>query len=608
MDAKKIGRQIAALRKERGLTQESLAEAAGVSPQAVSKWENGHSLPETALLPRLAKALDASVDMILSDADFRILSARFGDGIESSNVTNRLNRLAEGETLDVEASAVQLACAADFNRPKYLIVEYKNKDGIYFAFAKENQRMKIGADFEGLKLPDKTEIVAAVYGTAKHCGDVMRKLEHYKVFGWKEYRADHEHFPSDPANDETEYLTFVYLNKDGINFVTCAEGESIALASDGSGFFRKTATGECFIADVPALPEFGKGMECSWAAALTSALQAMGIKTDYTRVMGVSGACYRIAFYPSGWDYSSVDGLVAYDFAAHAYKAFGFKEERFCRVEKNERAMHRERIAREIRNGMPVLGINLRVAAEWGVICGYRENGEVLFCRTKFDAPTIANDPVFMRGWPEFKPELLRPDDCMQADNWPFLISYFADKFSPPSDAENLINSLKVFVESMNIESIGGYKTGFAAYEAWRNDLLDDGWYKKNDGEYFGRRFSVNQFCTLALFDARRAARDYLKNNISLITGESETVKLVAEAFEKSAGLAEEIHGMLDSGFELDDEQARAFWTREKRIEQARLLGEISKIEREAARLVEKSFDETKNGSAFNRRSRYRSI
>jgi len=60
MDLEKIGKQIAALRKERGYTGEKLAEQLQVSPQAVSKWENGKCLPETAILPDLAKALDSS--------------------------------------------------------------------------------------------------------------------------------------------------------------------------------------------------------------------------------------------------------------------------------------------------------------------------------------------------------------------------------------------------------------------------------------------------------------------------------------------------------------------------------------------------------------------
>ena len=65
MELVKIGKQIARLRKENGYKGEQLAEVLGVSPQAISKWENGRCLPETATLPKLAKALDCSIDTLL---------------------------------------------------------------------------------------------------------------------------------------------------------------------------------------------------------------------------------------------------------------------------------------------------------------------------------------------------------------------------------------------------------------------------------------------------------------------------------------------------------------------------------------------------------------
>jgi transcriptional regulator with XRE-family HTH domain len=65
IDNYKIGNQILLLRKRNGFTQEELAEKLDISAQAISKWENGHALPETALLPLLAKILNASIDSIL---------------------------------------------------------------------------------------------------------------------------------------------------------------------------------------------------------------------------------------------------------------------------------------------------------------------------------------------------------------------------------------------------------------------------------------------------------------------------------------------------------------------------------------------------------------
>ena len=69
MDMQKVGGQIAALRKGRGLTQNDLGERLGVSFQAVSKWERGETLPDSAILVDLADALETTVDFILTGGE-----------------------------------------------------------------------------------------------------------------------------------------------------------------------------------------------------------------------------------------------------------------------------------------------------------------------------------------------------------------------------------------------------------------------------------------------------------------------------------------------------------------------------------------------------------
>ena len=61
-----LGRRIAALRREKELTQDALAEVLRVSPQAVSKWENDQTCPDISLLPKLAQDLGVTVDELLS--------------------------------------------------------------------------------------------------------------------------------------------------------------------------------------------------------------------------------------------------------------------------------------------------------------------------------------------------------------------------------------------------------------------------------------------------------------------------------------------------------------------------------------------------------------
>ena len=66
MDNLKIGRYIQHLRKSAGMTQKELADRLNISFQAVSKWENGDTLPDTGLLPELCKALGTTADKLLN--------------------------------------------------------------------------------------------------------------------------------------------------------------------------------------------------------------------------------------------------------------------------------------------------------------------------------------------------------------------------------------------------------------------------------------------------------------------------------------------------------------------------------------------------------------
>jgi transcriptional regulator with XRE-family HTH domain len=65
----KIGAQIAALRKSKNLTQNELGERLQISFQAVSKWERGETLPDTAILPDLAGILETTIDNILNGGE-----------------------------------------------------------------------------------------------------------------------------------------------------------------------------------------------------------------------------------------------------------------------------------------------------------------------------------------------------------------------------------------------------------------------------------------------------------------------------------------------------------------------------------------------------------
>lgn len=64
-----LGEKIASARKEKGMTQEMLAEQLGGTRQAVARWETGLSVPDAGMLVRIAGALDTTVNDLLGEEE-----------------------------------------------------------------------------------------------------------------------------------------------------------------------------------------------------------------------------------------------------------------------------------------------------------------------------------------------------------------------------------------------------------------------------------------------------------------------------------------------------------------------------------------------------------
>lgn len=66
-EAKLFGRRLRELRKERGLTQEALAEEADLSGNYISDLELGLKVPSLTILVQLSQALDVATSVLLAD-------------------------------------------------------------------------------------------------------------------------------------------------------------------------------------------------------------------------------------------------------------------------------------------------------------------------------------------------------------------------------------------------------------------------------------------------------------------------------------------------------------------------------------------------------------
>lgn len=119
-DMKKVGNQIASLRKSKGLTQSELGERLNISYQAVSKWERAESMPDISILVELATVLETTTDNIL-------------------NGGNAL--LSYGRKVTVKETKEALNCFAR-------IGELLGKDNVFYIGAIEGINNKMNIDFE----------------------------------------------------------------------------------------------------------------------------------------------------------------------------------------------------------------------------------------------------------------------------------------------------------------------------------------------------------------------------------------------------------------------------------------------------------------------------
>lgn len=93
-----MGKNIACFRKSKGYTQEELGQKIGVSNQAVSKWESETSTPDIMLLPRIANALDVTLDDLF--AEHIILTSIQGSKVFNEKAVHNFPKSAQASIID----------------------------------------------------------------------------------------------------------------------------------------------------------------------------------------------------------------------------------------------------------------------------------------------------------------------------------------------------------------------------------------------------------------------------------------------------------------------------------------------------------------------------
>ena len=87
------GERIRALRKDRGLNQDQLAELANLNRVTIAKYESGRVEPGAQALARIADALEVSTDVLLGRSDVVYPAKKFPVTVEAQIVSGGMDKL-----------------------------------------------------------------------------------------------------------------------------------------------------------------------------------------------------------------------------------------------------------------------------------------------------------------------------------------------------------------------------------------------------------------------------------------------------------------------------------------------------------------------------------
>ena len=122
VDQSRIGKFIAACRKAKGLTQAQLAERLNITDRAVSKWETGRSMPDSAIMLPLCTMLDITVNDLLSGE--RIEMEKFNKTADENLVALMRRDEAQTRMLLRMEIVVGLTCSIAFSVMLLTAVQY----------------------------------------------------------------------------------------------------------------------------------------------------------------------------------------------------------------------------------------------------------------------------------------------------------------------------------------------------------------------------------------------------------------------------------------------------------------------------------------------------
>ncbi len=288
--------------------------------------------------------------------------------------------------------------------------------------------------------------------------------------------------------------------------------------------------------------------ECTpFCTAMKACLNYMGQQVDYSYIMAVTGAAFRLRWNTGFWDGGNVDIMNIYEdrFEAfkRAFRAAG-RSYRILKREESDKEGFIQFMRAEIDEGRPLIAFGIIGPPEACLITGYRNNGETLLGWNCFQENreyakdvTLDESGYFVTGsWWE--------NECTVA-----LIAVGEKQEALSSHKENLTNALEILTKERvvfngNNKEVIEYAGGQRAYECWANSIADDREFPKNAvlPHIFERIVCQN--------DAQDMVCEGRSNAVLFMEAVAKENEIIAEPCRKAAEL---FRKTAECGFKMND-------------------------------------------------------
>jgi hypothetical protein len=322
--------------------------------------------------------------------------------------------------------------------------------------------------------------------------------------------------------------------------------------------------------------KWGEDRETTFCGALSNALAVTAHPFSYEDLMGLSGLAFRTRWFQGNETPDCCPSSPVGEFPEEIRaisRATGWPIRTGNRLDEEDQTMarHWPEIVASIAGGRPVLAYTTMM--DVGIVHGYKP------------------EDMSIIGWDYHH----KGAEAMEipVDKIGAWIAFINENVGSLPPAEVFVESLRTAVANFSRDDYdrarkrGDYRYGEIALKAWASDL---GQTDGSNGDYYGKLFFVSWWNFNCLYDARRAASEYLREHAGLLP------EAFRELVRKAAGIYDEERGLLGRTYRERDiffgpwtGKSIADWTLDVKSRERDILLECAKLEALAIGLLKQA-------------------